>query len=64
MMVRVFADCPGEQGSIKARIIPKTQKMGLDISFFNTQYSKLRIKGKLSNPGKEVGSSPTPRCSC
>ena len=27
---RVFASCPGDQGSIPGRVIPKTQKMVLD----------------------------------
>ena len=29
-MVRVFANCPGDQGSIPSRVIPKTQKLVLD----------------------------------
>ena len=36
-MVRVFANGPGDLGSIPGRIIPKTQKMLLDISLLNTQ---------------------------
>ena len=31
-MVRVFANCPGDVGSIPGRIIPKTLKMVLDTS--------------------------------
>ena len=33
---RVFANGPGDQGSIPGRVIPKTFKMGLDTSLFNT----------------------------
>ncbi len=42
--------------------IPKTQKMELDASLLNTQDYKVHIKGKWSNPGKEVAPSPIPRC--
>ena len=35
--------------------------MVLDTSFLNTQHYKVRIKGKVSNPGKGVAPSPTPR---
>ena len=34
---RVFANGPGDQGSIPGRIIPKTLKMVLSTSLFNTQ---------------------------
>ena len=34
-MVRVFADGPGDQGSISGRVIPKAQKMVLDFSLLN-----------------------------
>ena len=50
-MVRVFANDPGDQGSVPGRVISKTQKkMVLDASFFDTQHYKVRIKGKWSNP--------------
>ena len=45
MMVRVFANGPGDLGSILGRVIPKTQKMVLDFSLLNTQHYKIRIKG-------------------
>ena len=38
MMVRVFANGPGDLGSIPGRVIPKTQKMVLDASLLNTQH--------------------------
>ena len=34
---RVFANSPGEMGSIPGRVIPKTLKMVLDTSLLNTQ---------------------------
>ena len=47
LMVRVFAKGPGELGSIPGRVIPKTQKMVLYATLLNTQYYKVRIKGKV-----------------
>ena len=44
---RVFANDPGDLGSIPSRVIPKTQKMVLDATFLNTQHYKVRIKGKV-----------------
>ena len=43
---RVLANNPGDRGSIPGRVIPKTKKMVLDTSLFNTQQYKVRIKGK------------------
>ena len=43
MMVRVFANGPGDLGSIPDRVILKTQTMVPDVSFLNTQHYKLRI---------------------
>ena len=44
---RVFANDPGDLGSIPGRVIPKTLKMVLDTSLLNTQQYKARIKGKV-----------------
>ena len=44
---RVFANGPGDQGSILGRLIPKTQKMLLDAALLSTQHYKVRIKGKV-----------------
>ena len=44
---RVFANGLEDLSSIPGRIIPKTLKMVLDISLFNTQQYKVRIKGKV-----------------
>ena len=46
-MVRVFANGPGDLESIPGRVIPKTLKMVLDATLLNTQYYKVRIKGKV-----------------
>ena len=46
-MSRVFASGLGDQGSIPGQVIPKTQKMALDAALLNTQYYKVRIKGKV-----------------
>ena len=50
-------------GSIAGRVIPKTLKMVLDTSLFNTQQYKVRIEGKVEQSGKEVAPAPTPWCS-
>ena len=47
LMSRVFANGPGDRGSIPGRVIPKTQKMVLDAALLNTQHYKVRIKGKV-----------------
>ena len=44
--VRVFANCPGDLGSISGGVIPKTLKMVFDTSLFNSQQYKVCIKGK------------------
>ena len=63
LAVRVFANGPGDLGSIPGRVIPKTQKMVLDASLLNTQHYKVRIKGKVKQSRKGVVPSPTPWCS-
>ena len=60
---RVFANGPGDQGSIPDPVIPKTLKMVLDTSLLNTQQYKVRIKGKVEQSKKGVAPSPTPLCS-
>ena len=54
LMVKVFVNGLGDGGSISSQVIPKTQKMVLNASLLNTQYYKVWIKGKWSNPGKEI----------
>ena len=50
---RVFANGPGDLGSIPGRVIPKTLKIVLDTSLINTQPYKVRIKGCGAIQGKE-----------
>ena len=54
---------PGDRSSIPSQVIPKTQKMVLDISLLKTQHYKVWIKGKWNNPGKRVAPSSTLQCS-
>ena len=44
---KVFANGPGDQGSILGRVIPKIQKMRLDTPLLKTQHYKVRIQGKV-----------------
>ena len=46
-IILVFANGPGDLGSIPDSVIPKTLKMILDTSLLNTQKYKVRIKGKV-----------------
>ena len=59
---RVFANGPGDLGSIPVRVIPKTLKMVLDTSLLITQQYKLRIKGNVEQ-SRKVAPSSKPRCS-
>ncbi len=58
LAVRVFANSPGDLGSIPDRVIPKTQKMVLDASLLNTQHYKVRIKGKVEQPRERSSALP------
>ena len=58
LSVRVFANSPGDQGSISGRIIPKTPKMVFHASLLNTQHYKLRIKGKVEQSRKWSSALP------
>ena len=44
---RVFANGPGDLGSILGHVIPKILKMVLDTSLLNTHQYMVRIKGKV-----------------
>ena len=50
-MVKVFDNGPGDESSITDWVIPKTKNIVLDTSLLNTQYYKLRIKGKVEQLG-------------
>ena len=58
LAVRVFANRPGDLGSIPGRVIPKTQKMVLDASLLNTQQYKVRIKGKVEQSRERSSALP------
>ena len=58
MMVRVFANGQGDLGSIPGQVIPKTQKMVLYASFFNTQHYKVWIKGKVEQSRERSSALP------
>ena len=57
-MVKVFANGPGDLGSIRGRVIPKTQKMVLDASLLNIQHYKVRIKGKVDQSWERSSALP------
>ena len=54
-MSRVFANGPGDCGSIPGWVIPKTQKMVLDVALLNTQHYKIRIMGKVEHTLLHLG---------
>ena len=56
----LFTNDPGDRDSIPGRIIAKTQKIVFDASLLDTQYYKVRIKGKWNNAAIGVASSLTP----
>ena len=58
LAVRVFANSPGDLGSIPDLVIPKTQKMVLDASLLNTQHYKVRIKGKVEQSRERSSALP------
>ena len=62
-MGKVFANGPGDLGSIPGRVIPTTLRIELDVSLFYTQQYNARLKGKVENSVEGVAPSPTPRCS-
>ena len=55
---RVFADGPGDLGSIPGRVIPKTLKMVLDTSLLNTQQYKVHIKGEVEQSKERSSTLP------
>ena len=57
-MSRVFANGPGDRGSIPGRVIPKTQKMVIDAALLSTQYYKVRIKGKEEKSRERISALP------
>ena len=57
-MGRVFANGPGDMGSIPCRVTPKTLKMVLDTSLLSTQQYKVRIKGKVEQSWERSSALP------
>ena len=55
---RVFANGPGDLGSIPGRVIPKTLKMIPDTSLLNPQRYKVRIKGKMEQSREKSSALP------
>ena len=58
LMGTVFANGPGNLGSVPGRILPKTLKMVLDTSLLITQHYKVRIKGKVQQSGESSRTLP------
>ena len=58
LVVRVFANGPGNLSSIPSQVIPKTQKMVLDASLLNTQHYKVRIKVKVEQSRERSNALP------
>ena len=52
LISRVFANGPGDQGSIPCSVIPKTQKLVLDAALLSSQDYKVTIKGKVDQSRK------------
>ena len=61
-MVRVFANGPGDLGSIPAQVIPKTQKWYLMLPCLTLSIIRYGSRVKWSNLEKGVAPSPTPWC--
>ncbi len=55
---RVFANGPRYLGSIAGCVLPKTLKIVLDTSSFNTQQYEVRIKGKVEQSRERSGAFP------
>ena len=57
-MSRVFANDPGDWGSITGQVMPKTQKIVLDAALLNPQHYKVRIKGKVEQSRERSSALP------
>ena len=54
----MFANGPGDLGSIPGQVILKTQKMVLDAAFLKTRYYKVWIKGNLEQSRETSSALP------
>ena len=57
-MVKVFANGPGDLGSISRSSHTKDSKMVLDASLLNTQHYKVCIKGKVKKSRERSSALP------
>ena len=55
---RVFANDPGDRGSISGQVIPKTLKVVLDTYLLNTQHYMVRIKDKVEQSRERSSAFP------
>ena len=55
---RVFANGPGDLGSMLGRVIPKTLKMLLDTPLLNTLQYKVHIKDKVEQSRERSSTLP------
>ena len=55
---RVFANGPGDWGSILGCVIPKTLKMVHDTSLLNTKQYTVRIQGKVEQSRERSSALP------
>ena len=55
---RVFANDPGDPGSIPGGVIAKTLKMVLDTSLLNTQQYKVRIEDNVEQSRERSSALP------
>ena len=55
---RMFANGPGDWGSISGRVIPKPQKVVPETSLLNTQHYKVRFKGKVEQSREKNSTLP------
>ena len=58
LMSKLFANSPGDLGSIPDRVVPKIFKMVLDTSSLNTQQYKVRIKSKVEQTSERSSALP------
>ena len=59
LLGRVFANGPGDLGSVPGRVIPNTLKIVLDTSLLNTRQYKVRIKSKVEQSRERSSALPT-----
>ena len=57
-MSRVFANGPGDQGSIHRWVMPKNQKIGLGAALLNTLHYKVWIKAKVEQSKEKSSALP------